>query len=67
MKIESITYRGGTILIGQFDEDAETLKSMSLTSRLTAEFKQLTITKRKQEYLAARLLNKVFGRGCSLL
>ncbi|MGI5974950.1 MAG: 4'-phosphopantetheinyl transferase family protein [Paludibacter sp.] len=64
MKIESITYRGGTILIGQFDEDAETLKSMLTNFKAyEAEFKQLTITKRKQEYLAARLLlNKVFGR-----
>jgi len=63
MKIENIAYQGGEILIGQFDEDVEVLKSM-LTNfgDYEAEFEQLSITKRKREYLAARLLlNKVFG------
>ena len=63
MKMKNIAYQDGEILIGQFDEDVEVLKSM-LTNfgDYEAEFEQLSITKRKREYLAARLLlNKVFG------
>jgi len=64
MKIENITYQGGKILVGQFEEDVEALKSMLTNFEVyKVEFEELSITKRKREYLAARLLlNKVFGR-----
>ncbi|HOH96646.1 MAG TPA: 4'-phosphopantetheinyl transferase superfamily protein [Candidatus Enterocola sp.] len=64
MKIENITYQEGEILIGQFDEDVEALKSMLTNFEVyEAEFEKLSTTKRKQEFLAARLLlNKVLGR-----
>lgn len=64
MRIKEFTYQGGRVLIGQVDEDVDALQSMLTNFEVyKTEFKQLSITKRKREYLAARLLlNKALDR-----